>query len=322
MFLFTSPGRTEDAASNVGSALRHASRKTGANFDYLLATARRESNLDPKAEAGTSSAAGLFQFIDSTWIAMVKEAGARHGYGDFADKIQRTGQGDYRVGDRSALKQILNLKRDPKAASLMAGELTVRNAEALKAALGRPASEGELYIAHFLGAKGAVDLIRLAETAPDRSAAPRFPQAAAANTSIFYAGGRPRTAAQVYDRLVSGFDGGTAAEAVPPRYLAFQPGRSSEDHVFHGLFNTETGGLGPIGRSVAGFWSGLGARSAPLGLTGDPSVETAGGPRRPGDVSLEVSTGRLRDAAARAGNAAARGHAAGPLRDDPSMPVY
>lgn len=324
MFLFTSIGKGDDQTSGVGSAVRHASRRTGADFDYLMTTARRESNLDPQAKARTSSAAGLFQFIDSTWIAMIKEAGEQHGYGAYASKIQRTASGGYSVGDRSALKEILDLKKDPKAAALMAGELTVRNAESLRAGLGRQPTEGELYVAHFLGPQGALDLIRLAEQAPDRSAANQFPQAAAANRSIFYTSeGRARTASEVYDRLVAGFQSAPSpAPTAPARYLAFQPGRASEDHVFHGLFHSGSEAtLGPIGRAVAGFWSGLDSSPRSAGFTGEPVVVTADGPRRPGEVELDVATGSLRDEAGASGRSG-RQVAAGSLRDDPSLPVY
>ncbi|TCT12630.1 transglycosylase-like protein with SLT domain [Tepidamorphus gemmatus] len=324
MFLFTSIGKSEDPTSGVGSAVEHASRRTGADFAYLMTTARRESNLNPEARARTSSAAGLFQFIDSTWIAMLKEAGEQHGYGAYAAKIKRTASGGYAVADQAALRDILDLKKDPKAAALMAGELAVRNAESLRAGLGRQPTEGELYVAHFLGPQGALDLIRLAEQAPDRSAAKHFPQAAAANRSIFYTSeGRARTASEVYDRLVAGFrrEPPTTPTA-PAKYLAFQPGRASQDHVFHGLFHSGSGStLGPIGRAVAGFWSALDPSPRSAGFIGDPVVVTADGPRRPGEVELDVATGKLR--ADTAASVLSAGQvAAGSLRDDPSLPVY
>ena len=50
---------------------------TGADFHYLLATAQVESNLNPNAQASTSSARGLFQFIEQTWLATLKEQGRR-----------------------------------------------------------------------------------------------------------------------------------------------------------------------------------------------------------------------------------------------------
>ena len=55
---------TGATAISVTGAIRQAAQKTGANFNYLLATARVESNLNPNAQATSSSAGGLFQFIE------------------------------------------------------------------------------------------------------------------------------------------------------------------------------------------------------------------------------------------------------------------
>ena len=55
--------------SHVVSALKNAAAATGSDFHYLLGTAMRESSLKPDARSHSSSAAGLFQFIDQTWLA-------------------------------------------------------------------------------------------------------------------------------------------------------------------------------------------------------------------------------------------------------------
>ena len=52
-------------------AIRQAASETGTDFDYLWRTAKRESGLDPSARASTSSATGLFQFTNQTWLSMV-----------------------------------------------------------------------------------------------------------------------------------------------------------------------------------------------------------------------------------------------------------
>lgn len=261
MFLFTDLDRPD----SVQSALRHASRSTGVDFDYLLATAQRESNLDPKARAPTSTASGLFQFIESTWLATLKQAGPRHGYGDLAERIERTGQGRYRVTDAGARGEILALRHDPTAAALMAGELTRSNGESLQQALGRRPSQGELYIAHFLGAQGAAELIRMVETAPQSPAAAHFPAAAKANRSIFHTGeGQPRAAREVYANLIARHSA-TGSSAPAPAGLPkdpashFQPARTQDGPVFHALFSDRGAGfgLGPIARTVGAFWSGL-----------------------------------------------------------------
>jgi len=300
MFLFKGLGSSAGTGS-VDSALQYASRRTGVDVDYLKTTAKRESNLNPTAKAGTSSATGLFQFIERTWLGMLKQAGGQHGYGDLAAKIETTPTGNYTVRDAKTREQILELREDPKAAALMAGEYTAQNAESLKAALGRSPSEGELYAAHFLGPRGAVELVRLAETAPNTSAASRFPAAAAANKPIFYApNGQARTAGEVYQKITSGYD---ATPAVPENasYLAFAAGRAGEDQVFHGLFRSDSSGLGPIGKSVSGFWSGQGRQSTAYGMTesaASATVETTPGSK---DVTIRMET-PSRSAAGRAGD--------------------
>ena len=75
--------------SRVTGAIQQASGTTGASFEYLLATAKMESNFNPSAGASTSSARGLYQFIDQTWLGTVKEAGAQLGYGNQADAITK-----------------------------------------------------------------------------------------------------------------------------------------------------------------------------------------------------------------------------------------
>ena len=80
MFLFTTPAQPQTASDgNVVDAIRRGAAATGSDFDYLLKTAQRESALDPQARAPTSSATGLFQFIEQTWLGMVKSEGPRFG---------------------------------------------------------------------------------------------------------------------------------------------------------------------------------------------------------------------------------------------------
>ncbi|MGA9947681.1 MAG: transglycosylase SLT domain-containing protein, partial [Xanthobacteraceae bacterium] len=62
----------QTAGATVTGAIRQAAQATGTSFQYLLATAQVESGLNPQAGAATSSARGLFQFIDQTWLATMK----------------------------------------------------------------------------------------------------------------------------------------------------------------------------------------------------------------------------------------------------------
>jgi hypothetical protein len=194
---------TSSLPDGLAGALRTASARSGAPFEYLLRTAARESGLDPSARARTSSATGLFQFIEQTWLELVKEEGPRLGLGAEAAMIETTGRGTFRVTDPEARRHILALRENPAISSMLAGEFTRRNSGYLTAELGRPPTQGELYIAHFLGADGASRLIRHAANAPDAAAADLFPAQAAANRGIFYAGDRSRSVAEVYGGLVS-----------------------------------------------------------------------------------------------------------------------
>ena len=263
--------------SGLVGTIRKAAQAAGASFEHLLATARVESGLNTAAQAPTSSARGLFQFIDQTWLATMKDAGPALGYARYADAIDRTASGAYVVPDPAARAEIMALRDDPAASTAMAGAFTQGNAETLARQLGRSATGGELYIAHFLGAGGAGRLITLAANEPDASAAAAFPQAAAANRSIFYdRQGSARGAADVYQRLVgryesaraavSGVTGGDAQVALAgtrPAPIASSTTLEAADGppltlgdsgpAFHGLFRTsQQRTVAPV---VAALWS-------------------------------------------------------------------
>jgi hypothetical protein len=191
----------DPSRAKIAGAIKQAANSTGTSFEYLLATAKMESNFNPSARASTSSARGLYQFIDQTWLGTVKEAGAQLGYGNYADAITKS-SGTYSVSDPAARSAILKLRDDPAAASAMAGVLTQSNSFKLTGKIGRRPTDGELYMAHFMGVGGAAKLIANAEDNPQASGARLFPNAAAANRSIFYErGGRARNVSEVYSEL-------------------------------------------------------------------------------------------------------------------------
>jgi len=200
-------------ATGVMGSLQRAAQATGVDFGYLVKTAQRESSLNPNARAPTSSAAGLFQFIEQTWYGIVKSAGAKHGYGAYADQIVKGNDGRYHVPNAGVRQQVLNLRYDPDANAVMAAEMTAGHAAYLKGRIGRDPTQGELYAAHFLGPDGAADLITANATRPDASAAALFPSAAHANRSIFYSHGRALSVSAVMANLTR--TGGDAVVPVP-----------------------------------------------------------------------------------------------------------
>ncbi|MTV12121.1 MULTISPECIES: lytic transglycosylase domain-containing protein [Bradyrhizobium] len=204
LFNATASAGVDPSRLKVASSIKQAAATTGTSFEYLLTTAKMESNFDPRAGATTSSAHGLYQFIDQTWLGTVKEAGSQLGYGQYADAISRNSDGSYSVGDPSARAAVMKLRDDPDAASSMAAVLTQSNSFKLTGKLGRRPTDAELYMAHFMGVGGAGKLISSAEDSPSANAAAMFPKAAAANQSIFYdRSGSARSVSQVYSVLTT-----------------------------------------------------------------------------------------------------------------------
>jgi hypothetical protein len=190
------------AAGRVQTAIQRAAAKTGIDFDYLLGQAKVESGFNASARARTSSASGLYQFIEQSWLAVVKNHGAEHGMGWAADGIQRNGSGRLTVSDPGLRRAILDLRNNPEAASLMAAEHASDNKDALEASLGREATGTDLYMAHFLGLGGAKQFLKAMQVSPDRNAASMFPAAAGANRNVFFnRDGSARSLTEVYERF-------------------------------------------------------------------------------------------------------------------------
>ena len=207
----------------VAGAIKQAANATGASFEYLLATAKMESDFNPTAGASTSSAHGLFQFIDQTWLGTVKEAGSQLGFGQYADAITKTSSGAYTVSDPAARRAVMQLRDDPTAASAMAAVLTQSNSFKLTGKIGRRPSDSELYMAHFMGVGSAAKLINNAEDNPQASAVRMFPNAAAANRSIFYerGTGRARSVSEVYGVLNARYAGAAGSQVTRTAIAAY-----------------------------------------------------------------------------------------------------
>lgn len=182
------------APRHIAGALARASKATGAGFEFLEKMAARESSFNPAAKAKTSSAAGLFQFIEQTWLGAVKQYGAAHGLGDAADDIVRGPDGRFTVSDKARRAEILNLRFDADASAALAGELANENKSYLERRLGRAIKNADLYTAHFLGPAGAAKLLSAGASTP---AADLLPKAAAANRPVFFDGARAKSVGEV-----------------------------------------------------------------------------------------------------------------------------
>jgi len=229
--------RGTNATGSVQSAIAFASQKTGVDFNYLMGQARLESGMRADAHSSTSSASGLYQFLEQSWLHVMKQHGAEHGLGWAADRISATSSGRMTVSDPATRRAILALRNDPQTASIMAAEHASDNKDAIESSLGRAATSTDLYMAHFLGLGGARSFLGTMQDNPNRSGAAMFPAAAHANRGIFYASnGQPRTLAQIYNRFAAKFDQGAATGGVT--------GLASTTLGVSGLASTRLGGSG------------------------------------------------------------------------------
>ena len=266
----TAAAGIDPSRARIAGAIKQAASTTGTSFEYLLATAKMESNFNPKASATTSSARGLYQFIDQTWLGTVKAAGSLHGYGKYADAITKSPSGNYSVSDPAARDAIMKLRDDPDAASSMAAVLTQSNSFKLTGDIGRRPTDAELYMAHFMGVGGAAKLISNAEDHPNASGARLFPNAAAANRSIFYdRGGRERSVAQVYSVLTQRYD--SAANSSATRSAMASAGVMPAS----GTFASAAAGAAPIDN--AAYLSSFpdSSRAATAVAAAQPALKTA-----------------------------------------------
>src|SRR5487761_1113621 len=137
---------------NIVRQIRQASRASSADFGLLMAQAAQESGFRPDAKAATGSGAGLFQFIDSTWLDMMHRYGAKYGQGELAQQIGTDAAGKPAVADAATRHRILALRSDPALSASLAGEYAKQNQGEVERALGHPVGKADLYMAHFLGA--------------------------------------------------------------------------------------------------------------------------------------------------------------------------
>jgi len=218
----TAAAGVDPARARVAGAIKQAASSTGVSFEYMLTTAKMESDFNPTAGASTSSARGLYQFIEQTWLGTVKEAGGQLGYGQYAEAIGKTPSGDYVVRDPGMRQSIMKLRDDPVASSAMAAILTQSNSFQLTGKIGRRPTDAELYMAHFLGTGGAARLIAQAEDNPRASAVRMFPNAAAANRPIFYdRTGKGRSVSEVYSVLSTRYAAAANAPATRTAFAMF-----------------------------------------------------------------------------------------------------
>jgi hypothetical protein len=189
---------------NVWRAIANATEVVGVDATYMTAVAARESSFDPTVRAEGSSATGLYQFTEDTWLRALKIFGVRHGLDELAQQITIDEYGDVSVR-HGARAKLLQLRNDPRLSALMAAELARDNKARLERLLGRDVSPAETYLAHFLGVGQAARIIDAAHSKPHVSGARLLPAAARSNPAVFAPAGHAASAAAIVGKIEAYF---------------------------------------------------------------------------------------------------------------------
>ncbi len=197
--------------SAIMAAIRLAGLRTGVEFSYLMELAEAESNFDPEARAKTSSASGLYQFKDESWLDAIRTHGDSYGLGYYVTQVNYhlddDGVMQPFIEDPAVQQRVLDLRFNPVVAALLAAENVRSSRERLVDSLERQPGRTELYLTHFFGTSGAISFLRELAENPDRIASEIFPGPARRNRSIFQTRNHtPRTVAEVYRLLARKFN--------------------------------------------------------------------------------------------------------------------
>lgn len=127
---------THASFNDYAPVIVQAAEYVGVDPVLMLAIAHKETRFRNVAARKGGSAEGLMQITDRTW---------KHLLSRYANKYTVAMDAD---------------KYDPWSNSVMAAAYVRENTEILFKVLGRNPTNGEIYMAHLLGARGASDLLR------------------------------------------------------------------------------------------------------------------------------------------------------------------
>lgn len=164
------------APADVQQGLTMAAEASGVAATWLAEIANAESGFNPAAKNPNSSATGLYQFTDATWISALRKS----------EKVLKERYGVTQDFSKFTKEQMLAMRADPVLQSVVMGEFTFNNITALEEKLGgQHIGLKDAYLAHVMGVDGAAKLIRAMEVNPNAPAEVLFAKEAKANPALF-----------------------------------------------------------------------------------------------------------------------------------------
>ncbi len=194
--------------------LYNVAKKTDTDFKLLVITAMIESDLGRVTISSKSTARGIYQYIEPTWLVLMKRYGGRIGYQHYSDSITFNAQTRTPEvkGGMITRQKILDLRYDNKIAALIKAYQIKDEKRILETYKnGQNITVTDHYIAHMLGLSLARTFYKLKNTESDFILANlkdrNFKEAVSLNKSFFYTQtGDALNASQAYvqfDRKIS-----------------------------------------------------------------------------------------------------------------------
>ncbi len=184
--------------AGVMDAIRSAAQESGIDPHLLAAVAWRESRFDPGARSQRSSAKGLLQFTEGTWLQAIRDYGAQHGAGAYAAAVQRQRSGALAVPDARLRSDILQRRSDPVLSAELAAEGMRLQRAAMQDRLGRSVRSADLYLLHVLGPSGSARFLSAVAQHPTASSLEVASPKVLYNAGLLARDHRPMTVANTY----------------------------------------------------------------------------------------------------------------------------
>ena len=173
----------------------------------------------------TSSAVGVGQFTEGTWIATITDPNVAAVMGVSLDGVKGMSVAQMVKESKTnpAVKELLELRKNPTLSVMATAAYAAQNKKIVERTLGRNINDAELYMAHFLGSGGATTFLTAYKNNPDAIAADLMPAAAAANEGVFKdkTTGKMRTVGQIYNNIAMKF-------TVEPTRVAFEDNQTRQ----------------------------------------------------------------------------------------------